>query len=324
MNRKRTLVVAGLAGVAGAAAALWGYPRWLIHRSEDLELADVARPGEVIDVNGVAIHYLEQGEGPALVLIHGLGGCTYNFRRNVPVLSRHFRVVALDLKGFGYSERPAGADYSPSAQARLVAEVMERLAIPRAAVLGHSLGGAIALRLAAMEPKRVERLILVASAHPNRLVPSMAASPPGQALLRLGAAAVLHNPRVREMALRMGFYDPAFLTPEAMEEFVRRSRIRGSVEALVSTLCDTARDEALDLSRVHQPALLLWGEGDRWPDLGVARSLQEELPDARLRVIGKARHLVLEERADESNEAILTFLQEGMVEVASGAVRAGE
>ncbi len=126
-------------------------------------------------------------------------------------------MVALDLKGFGYSDRPADADYSPTGQARVVVELMDRLSIARAAVLGHSLGGAIALRLAAMAPERVERLILVGSAHPNRLVPSLAASPPGRALLRLGAAAVLHNPRLREMALRAGYYDPGFLTQEAME-----------------------------------------------------------------------------------------------------------
>jgi pimeloyl-ACP methyl ester carboxylesterase len=324
VNPTRTLIAAGLAGVAGAAAALWAYPRWLVSRSEDVDLADAAKPGEVVNLKGLAIHYLEQGRGPALMLIHGLGGCTYNFRHNVAELSRHLRVIALDLKGFGYSERPTGADYSPSAQAGLVADLMDHLAIPQAAVLGHSLGGVIALHLAAMEPERVEKLILVGSAHPNRLVPSVAASPPGQALLRLGTAVVLHNPRLREMALRMGYYDSAFLTQEAMEEFVRHSRIRGSVDAVVSTLCDAAREAPLDLWRVRQPTILLWGEGDHWTDLGVARSLERQLPNARLRAIGRARHMVLEEQADESNEAILAFLLEGMVDVASGAAQASE
>ena len=241
MIPRGTLVAVGLTGAAGVA--LWAYPRWLTDRSEEMDAADVAKPGEVVDVDGVAIHYLEQGQGPALVLIHGLGGSTYNFRRSFPGLSRHLRVVALDLKGFGYSERPAGGDYSRTAQARLVAAFMRRLDIPRAAVLGHSLGGAIAVRLAAMEPDRVERLILVGADHPNRQVPTFAATPPGEALLRFGTAVVLHHPSLREMTLRAGYYDPRALTQEAMEEFVRRSRIRGSVDAVVSTLSDAVRDE---------------------------------------------------------------------------------
>ncbi len=103
-----------------------------------------------------------------------------------------------------------------------------------------------------------------------------------------------------------------------------RSRIRGSVDALVSTLSDVARDEPLDLSCVCQPTLLLWGEKDRWPDLGMARSLQEQLPNAQLRVIGKARHMVMEERAAESNEAILTFLLGERVDAVAGTTSAAE
>ena len=121
MIPRRTLVAAGLTGAAGVA--LWAYPRWLTDRSEEMDAADVAKPGEVVDVDGVAIHYLEQGQGPALVLIHGLGGSTYNFHRSFPGLSRHLRVVALDLKGFGYSERLAGGDYSQRAEVTATDEV---------------------------------------------------------------------------------------------------------------------------------------------------------------------------------------------------------
>lgn len=306
MNRG-VLLASGLA--AGAAGALWAFPSWLIGRSEDLELAEVARPGQVLHLDGVGIHYIDKGQGQALVLIHGLGGCLYNFRYNISALSERFRVVALDLKGFGYSDRPPGADYSQAAQASLVADFMQRLGVARAAVLGHSLGGAIALRLASLFPERVDRLILVASAPPARLVPPLA----GVALrpiLRLGTALVLHQPGLREAVLRSGFYDPSFVTAEMLDEFRRFSRIRGSAEAIVRVLVDSARDEPLDLAQIRQPTLLLWGEGDRAVGLRIARWFLARLPDARLRVIEKARHMVIEERADESNAAILSFLQQ--------------
>lgn len=303
---RRLLLAGGLA--AGAAGALWVYPRWLIGRSEDLDLAEVSKPGQVLHVGGLNLHYVDVGQGPAVVLIHGLGGSLYNFRYNIPALSQQFRVVALDLKGFGYSDRPLDADYSQTAQAQLVADFMDRLGIGRAAVLGHSLGGAIALRLAALFPQRVTRLILVGSAPPVRLVPPLGGSVL-RPVLRLGAALMLHQPGLREAVLRSGFYDPAFFTQEMLEEFRRVGRIRGTAESIVRVLLDSARDEPLDLAQIRQPTLLLWGEGDRAVGLRVARWLQARLPDARLRVIERARHMVIEERADESNAAICSFLQ---------------
>ena len=304
---RRLLLAGGLA--AGAAAALWAYPRWLIGRSEGVDLAEVAGPGQVLHLDGPAIHYVDRGQGSTVVLIHGLGGSLYNFRYNIPALSELFRVLALDLKGFGYSARPPDVDYSQTAQAQLVADFMDQLGVERAAVLGHSLGGAIALRLAALFPQRVTRLVLVASAPPLRLVPPLgdAALRP---VLRLGAALVLHQPGLREAVLRSGFYDPSFVTPEMLEEFRRVACIRGTAEAIVRVLLDSARDEPLDLAQVHQPTLLLWGAGDRAVGLRIARWFQAQLPDARLRVIERARHMVIEERADESNAAILAFLQE--------------
>jgi len=306
MVGRRLLLLGGL--MVGAVAALWAYARWLVGCCENLDLADAPKPGEMIRLDDAAIHYVDRGQGRPLVLIHGLGGRIYNFRYNIPVLSEHLRVVALDLKGFGYSERPAAGDYSLTAQARLVGELMDRLGIARAAILGHSMGAAIALRLAAASPEKVDRLILVGSAPPNGMVPRFAASLPLRPLLRLGTALVLHQPRVRERVLRQGFYDPAFLSPEMLEEFRRSARIRGSTNAIASLLSDAACDEPLDLSRVSQPVLLLWGEGDRWTNLRLARRLADELPDARLQVIDRARHMVLEERAEEANEAILAFL----------------
>jgi pimeloyl-ACP methyl ester carboxylesterase len=309
MVGRRLLLLGGLS--VGAVAALWTYVRSLVGRCENLDLADASKPGEMIRLEDAAIHYVDRGQGQPLVLIHGLGGRIYNFRYNIPALSEHLRVVALDLKGFGYSERPAAGDYSLTAQARLVSELMDRLGIPRAAVLGHSMGAAIALRLAATYPEKVDRLILVGSAPPNGMVPRFAASRPLRPLLRLGTALVLHQPRLREEVLRQGFYDPAFLSPEMLEEFRRSASIRGSTNAIASLLSDVARDEPVDLSQVSQPVLLLWGEGDRWTNLRLARRLADELPDARLQVIDRARHMVLEERAEEANKAILAFLSGG-------------
>ena len=156
--------VATLALLGGAVGGLWAYSRRENRRYESLDLSEVEKPGRMLSVDGVGIHCLEAGQGPALLLIHGLGASTFTFRRILPDLARRFRVVAVDLKGFGFSERPAAGDYSLSAQAALVRQVMDQLGVEKASVLGHSMGGAVAMRLALAYPERVERLILASSA----------------------------------------------------------------------------------------------------------------------------------------------------------------
>src|SRR6266498_2228840 len=92
--------------------------------------------GQIATVEGVGIHYVERGRGPdAVVLIHGFGGHTYSFRYLIPDLARYHRVVSVDLKGCGYSERPQKSDYSLSSQACLVVYLMDMLAIDQASLV---------------------------------------------------------------------------------------------------------------------------------------------------------------------------------------------
>jgi 2-hydroxy-6-oxonona-2,4-dienedioate hydrolase len=116
-----------------------------------------------IDVGGLPTHYLTAGEGPPLVLLHALGESALDWRWVLPTLACTHQVYALDLPGFGSSGKPS-ADYSPAFFARFVDTYLDALGIEQAVVMGNSLGGLIALRLALFEPARVSALGLVASA----------------------------------------------------------------------------------------------------------------------------------------------------------------
>jgi pimeloyl-ACP methyl ester carboxylesterase len=116
-----------------------------------------------IDVGGLPVHHLTAGEGPPLVLLHALGESALDWRWVLPALARTHRVYALDLPGFGYSGKPS-AEYSPAFFARFVSVYLDALGLERAAVVGNSLGGLAALRLALSEPARVGALGLVSSA----------------------------------------------------------------------------------------------------------------------------------------------------------------
>jgi pimeloyl-ACP methyl ester carboxylesterase len=304
--RVRT-VLATFGALAAGTLALNSLAAAIIRRYEDLDPETVERPGGMVYVRGTGLHYVEQGAGPPLVLVHGFLGSTVTFRELIERLAPYRRTVALDLPGFGYSDRPLDIDRSHTAVAELLCAALDRLGIARAAVLGHSMGGVIAARLAVAHPERVERLILVGSPAPDE-VRRLPLYPLLRPVLPILFALTLANlPRLRR-SLRGLTYDPTFLTDDRWQAYTRPSRLRGSTYALIKLLGDIRRDVPLDPARIGVRTLLLWGEADTAVPLRVAHRLHALLPDARLEVVPRAGHLVLEEQPDASADAILRFL----------------
>lgn len=145
----------------GAAAALAA--SWLVVRSNTLQAEKENPPrGDFITVDGVRLHYLDQGTGPVVVLLHG-NGVTAEDYRNAGLLGRlaqDHRVIAFDRPGFGYSERPRSTVWTPAAQAQLLAAALGRLGVERAVVLAHSWGTLVALDMAREFPQLVAGLVL--------------------------------------------------------------------------------------------------------------------------------------------------------------------
>ncbi len=120
--------------------------------------------GSFMEIEGARIHYVDRGAGPPVVLIHGLGGSSRNFSPIADELARSHRVIAIDRPGSGYSERPAQRSSALADQAEVIAATLTRLRIESAIIVGHSLGGAVALGLALDHPHTVSRLVLLAPA----------------------------------------------------------------------------------------------------------------------------------------------------------------
>jgi 2-hydroxymuconate-semialdehyde hydrolase len=306
VSSKRAAKLAMLGAVVGG---LWAYSRREIRRYETLDLSEVDKPGRVVSIDGVGIHYLEAGEGPPLMLIHGLGASTFTFQRVIPELARRFRVVALDLKGFGFSDRPGG-DYTLTGQADLVRRLMDRLGIDRASVLGHSMGGAVAMRLALACPERVERLILASSASDLELGRRIWGAALLGRLLPLVAPFTLHNRRFRELSLRSGFHDSDNCTEQIIEGYMLPGRVRGNLRALGNTMAQWRRDPPLRPADITHPTLVLWGEADRWLPPSRGERLHRLISGSRLEVISGGGHLFLQEQPESSLRLIEDFLME--------------
>ena len=271
---------------------------------ENIHWRDIDKPGGVIEVNGYGVHYTDQGHGQPILLIHGFGGHTYSYRHLIPLFATDYRVIAVDLKGYGYSERDANQDLSRTAQVEMLRVFLGRLAVDHAIVVGHSMGGGIAQRFAATYPEKVDALVLAASVTGEeriaRRAPVGLLRPALPLLAKLTASRLLH----------LGYYDPSMVTDDVRAEYLRPASIEGSMDGLLKAMRDGASDPPIADERITMPVLLLNGAHDRVVPLHAAQRICERIPHARLVVIEQAAHLLLEERPQECADAIRSFLQE--------------
>ncbi len=263
----------------------------------------------------VSLHVEEWGRGPAIVLIHGIGGSRYTFRRIVAPLARRHRVITLDLKGFGASDKPFDNAYGAADQAKLLLAFIEQRGLRSVSVAGHSFGGTVALVAALMEQRRGDRLI-------GRLILLNAPAYPQQ--MRRGLA-FLTLPVLPYVAL--GLVPPILTAREALET-VNPTTPRGSDadaiayaeplysaagrHALIATTRAIARYQASgavpDYSRLRLPALLMWCRNDPTVPLSTGERLAREIAQARLAVLDHCDHSPAEERPVETVRLVDRFL----------------
>src|SRR5690606_27352948 len=165
--KKKDIAIAAVGGVAAAVAVK------MIMRRPTVEWKTASRdvphsePSHFVSVDGARVHYQEFGDrnAPTIILIHGYTASVYIWEQSAPILAdAGFHVIAVDLIGFGYSEKPAWFDHTFSSQARMIERLMDRLGIGRAVVVGSSYGGGVAAALTLDYPARVEKLVLANAA----------------------------------------------------------------------------------------------------------------------------------------------------------------
>jgi pimeloyl-ACP methyl ester carboxylesterase len=262
-------------------------------------------------VRGARIRYFVGGDGPSLVLVHGLGGAASNWVELAPALARSYRVLALDLPGHGGSAPlPAALSLTPFAD--VVRAVAEREALLPAGVVGHSLGGLVGLRLALRHPDAVRALVLAAAAG---ISSGTRAREVAVTTLVLARPARVVAP-FRRLVARLewlrypvfGFFevsDPAALSAAAVEGFLAGPALHTDVLSAGRAL--VADDPRVDLDGVRCPCLVLAGARDRMVPVADAIEYARRLR-APLRIVPDCGHLVIGERPDACIEAIAELL----------------
>lgn len=260
------------------------------------------------------IAYVAVGEGPPILLLHGFGGEMWMWEQQVAALSTRYRLYIPDLLGFGYSDRPK-VDYTPSLFIDMIRQFMERLGVGAASLIGNSMGGGIAWAFALAYPERVKRLVLIDSIPPQ--VVCAVRNPLLRCFLAIRRvpllpylAVAVRTRRMVRTALTQIVHDGRLITDAVVERQYRVTRIAGTARVLVSTVrhADEVAQHADTLNTLPTPTLIIWGERDEIFPVEVGRQLHALIRDSRLVVITDSGHIPMWETPDETNRAILEFL----------------
>ena len=267
------------------------------------------------EVDGLALHYVVEGEGPPVVLLHGLGGFGESWRHNIPALARRAQVFALDLPGCGRSAKPRGS-YDLGFFGRAVLGFTEILGLGQVALVGHSLGGAVAVTCALTHPSRVERLCLLGALVPGPayqlswIYRTLAVPGIGEVLALFG------NARVYRAALARCFHKPETAEVRFLVEFAYAARTSPESRAAYLATLRHVRRDFVDRASAYRralrtldvPVLLIHGREDRVVPAAHVASAAEALPRATTRWIDACGHFPQIERAAVVNTWMADFL----------------
>jgi pimeloyl-ACP methyl ester carboxylesterase len=272
-----------------------------------------ALPGEpktatFADVGGARVHFVDVGQGPAIVMIHGFAASLETWKGIIPELAKTHRVLALDLKGFGWTDRPEG-DYSPQAQAELVLALLSYRGIDRAAVVGHSWGASVALAMALMAPDRVTKLALYDAWVYEEQLPTTfhwaRASGVGETIF-----ALFYTERAEDK-MALAFYDKKYVTEDLVDAVESALDRPGSTAAALAAVRGQRYAEVQTRYRsITQPTLLLWGREDTVTPIKYGERLSLELPHVKLVVYPRCGHFPMIEAKSASDAELRAFLTE--------------
>jgi pimeloyl-ACP methyl ester carboxylesterase len=269
------------------------------------------------EYRGISIHYEDQGQGQPLILLHGYGASTYSWRHVLPHFSKSYRVIAIDLKGFGLSDKPTDGDYSVLEQSRMVYEFIRVHRLENVILVGNSLGGAVSLLTYLMQSDQgahpISKLILIDTASYKQDLPLFISILTVPIVNELSLYLTGSNFKSR-MILRKAFFDPSKITEEMVTTYGANLSLPGASQALIKTAKQMIPSNLEEISERYKgidiPVLLIWGENDGIVPLEIGRKLAGSIPNSKLVVVPNCGHVPQEECPSQAIKAMETFLSD--------------
>lgn len=265
-----------------------------------------------IDVLGLKTRYCKCGSGEPVVLLHGFPETLQTWRFVAPIIAEKFSAVALDMKGFGCTDKPAG-DYSPRGMAKFIGDFMDAMNIESAHIVGTDIGFNVACAFALKYKNRIKKLVLMAGAVSQDAIIApevnlLSIKPLGEFILwAFGLLAI-------KSGLQKGFYKKGLVTKELFEQYYapyRKQDARKSVLALLRAYNKSGAELLGDVPGIDVPTLILWAEKERFFSLDSAKDLKNRIKNSILEIIPGCGHFMQEEKPAQVAEKIKGFLISG-------------
>jgi pimeloyl-ACP methyl ester carboxylesterase len=262
------------------------------------------------------VAYLDIGEGAPVVLVHGFGGSLWQWEYQQGALSASHRVITLDMLGSGWSDKP-DIGYTPDEVVKFFTGFMDAVGLPRASLIGNSMGGGLVIAMALAHPERVDRVVLI-SGLPDHITDKLTSPMMRRAvesrlpiwLVTVGnwfAGKGLTRRVLAEMV-----HDERLLTETVIERSYQNRKQPGLIRPLLTTVRNLPLWEegfAKRIGQIRQPTLIIWGTRDKVFPPAVGEDLYRQITGSRLELVPDAGHIPQWERPDEVNRHILEFLK---------------
>ncbi len=272
----------------------------------------------MIEIHGQPVTYHQAGDGPPLVLIHGITSSSRTWKKVMPRLAEKYRVIAPDLLGHGRSAKPQG-DYSLGAYASGIRDLLVALEVPKATIVGHSLGGGIALQYAYQFPDRVGRMVLVDTGGIDKdvnLVLRAATLPGAEFVLPIMFANPLHEAalKLRSLLTKVGLQPSADVqgVSEGFTSLTEADARRAFLNTVRSVIDPTgqkisAKDRLYLAADI--PSLIIWGERDRIIPSSHGQLAHELMPNSQLEIFPEAGHFPFNDDPDRFVRVLNEFIE---------------
>ena len=265
--------------------------------------------GKDVTVLGFRLHYLEAGRGAPVVLLHGLGGDGSRWGPNIEPLARDFHVFALDQIGFGQSDNPL-ANYHTGMLAEFLVDFLKAVNVPKASLVGNSMGAGVALYTAVHYPLVVDRIVLADGGGFRAAAGAPPAAPTPEALRRRQLQNSVTRDETREF-FRILFHDKSLVTEKMVDDQLAM-RLRS---AFTITKMQEGGDRGSlseqEVRSVRAPTMIVWGKYDELANPAGADRLERTIPGAKKVIIDNCGHMPQLEKADEFNRLVREFLAGG-------------
>ena len=263
----------------------------------------------------VRLYVEEQGKGAPVLLIHGFGASTYTWRHVAPELAKTHRVIAVDLKGFGQSDKPFDSRYSVFDQAELLAQLIVDKDLRNLTLVGHSFGGGIAILLALEANERLEgritKLVLLDSIAYPQNIPVFFRLLDVPLVSRLGVSMIPPSVQTR-VALRIAYFDDSKIDQDEVDAYAAPLRTAAGKHAIIYSARQIVPDGLAEISEryktIELPTLILWCDHDRILPLEVGLKLRRTMPNSTLRLVEDCGHMPQEEQPESTLKLLQGFL----------------